>query len=565
MLGLPPRPELIDEQRRLSHDQHRVSVVLAVLGVLALYAYLFTHAGALLGLPLPAQLCQKAGLEWADIFDKGQNVQSSLWMNRAHEFGNNDEEMLAYYLLLTAAFLWSYFLPVRYKRDALSFWTLVMVAVLYGWRSLAYFLAAHLTTYLVFHPDKRDRPWLAAMPGLLLGLALGEGLALPALLVVLPAVGFFLYVWIRPGLERPRLGPLVRAGAAHSILITFVVGSSLCGLLGTEGFPSLGLLLFLAHWMRLILYQVDYENGWVPRNLPLQGYLAHFLCPGMLTNWFTAIESQGYAYTESAFLAEDKNRIALSGVKLMLVGLVFMALGDWFTSRLVDLAGSLGIDAFSADIRAMSKHYAQGGSLITASVLLTSFLHLLKWTFFWAGVAHFKIGVWRICGFRMAAHFNLWLASTDLLTLWRRYTFHYRQFLVSAFYYPVFFRLAHWPVKLRIAAAIFAAAGVGNLVWGHACERVLYAGLSFENLTHFNRRWPYFVLLSAGITATYFYQMGRRAKRETWTRRTFAWDIACAVVTIQFYALLHVFAWSADQATLWDRWKMFLIGFGLYL
>ena len=53
----------VDDALRSAHDQHRPLVVLAVLGVLAVYVYLFTQAASSVGLPLPAQLAGALGVE----------------------------------------------------------------------------------------------------------------------------------------------------------------------------------------------------------------------------------------------------------------------------------------------------------------------------------------------------------------------------------------------------------------------------------------------------------------------------------------------------------------------
>jgi D-alanyl-lipoteichoic acid acyltransferase DltB (MBOAT superfamily) len=70
----------------------------------------------------------------------------------------------------------------------------------------------------------------------------------------------------------------------------------------------------------------------------------------------------------------------------------------------------------------------------------TTLIALMKWTFSWGGVMHFKVGLWRVCGYKIDPYFNFPWLSTNLVALWSRFTFHYREFLVRAFYYPVFFR-----------------------------------------------------------------------------------------------------------------------------
>jgi len=565
LLALPPRPgSLTDEQRR-RNDTHSPWVVLLVLGLLFAYAYAFTDLAGLLGLPGPRDLASAAGVRVEDVFDGAGRIESSLWMSQSHIFATNADEMLVFFLLLGAAFLTVYFLPLPLKRDSLSLWTGIMVGLLYGPRSLALLLCGHLIAHLMLHPDRRRVPWNAAFAGTAGAFALaGSGVSLPVLLLLLPAAALGSYRWaVLPLLGRPFAAAVLRHGAVHSILLFTIGGSLVEGFTGFDGKVALGLLLFFGQWMRLILYHVDLREGSVPEDLPLRRYLANFLCPAVVPNWFVATVSQGYAYTENTFLSRDKDRVVLGGAWLLALGFLYLALGDWFTFRLAERFELAGVAVHWGSVKGLTRAYVGGTPTSTASVLVTSLLDLVKFTFYWGGVCHFKVGVWRICGFDTAPHFNNWLASTDFLSLWGRYTFHYREFLVRAFYYPCFFRFPRLSPRLRIALAIFVAAGVGNLVWGHGAERVFYDGLWIGNLSFFNRRWPYFFLLSAAIAATQLFKMGRRARRRPWTLDAGLFkDIGAAYLTIQLYALFHIFAYPPAEAGALDLWKVFLIGFG---
>ncbi len=74
-----------------------------------------------------------------------------------------------------------------------------------------------------------------------------------------------------------------------------------------------------------------------------------------------------------------------------------------------------------------------------------------------------------------------WL-STNLATFWSRFTFHYREFLVRAFYYPVFFRFFKKHRNLRVLVATMTAAAFGNLIWGHVTERLFYRGMELKHM-----------------------------------------------------------------------------------
>ncbi len=564
MLTLPAKPGTLTDEQRSAHNTHSVGAVLLVLSVILLYVYAFTYAGRTVGLPLPQALAERCGLQLKDVFTDDGVVKSTLWVSQAEEFKNTENEMLAYYCMLAAAFLCVYFLPVRLKRDALSIGTLLMIGVLCGRTSLGWFLFAHLATYLILHPDRRARPWTAALPGCAAVLLFhGKPLFLARVFVLLPVASYFAYFPIRILCDHPRLGPILRACASQSFLIigigTFILGK----IFHFNWSFHLGMLLFFGQWLRLIPYYLDHSHGLIPPDLPLRRYLATFLCPALLPLGFYEMISQGYAYTEATYLCENKNRIVLGGAKLLLVGLLYLVLGRWLCYRLAEGAGLLGINAYHANIKNLTRAYLAGGHIATASLLVTSLLELLRFSLWWGGISHFKVGVWRILGFQVDRNFNYWLLSTNMVELWRRWTFHYREFLVRAFYYPVFFRLSHLSPAVRITAATFAAAFFGNFIWGHALEVFFYESIMLKS---FFPRWPYFALISASIALTQLYQRRYRSGRKPWTRGpAIAGDLVCAYLTIQFYALIHVFSLipSNTSPTAWDLTKLFLVGFGI--
>ncbi len=569
MAGLLGKPPVDDDQRR-ANDRHDWRVVLAVLGMLALYLYLFTHAADYLGLPRPEPLARSLGLEIPYVFDSSHNVSSNVSITLTQRFATNDDERMVFLLVLAAAFLSAYFLPLGWKQPALIFWSLVAVWLLYGSRVLAALLGAQLLVYLVLHPRRGD--WLVAAA---VGLAFDWAFWWPegpptlglagAALTVLGAVALHGLV-VRPLLQRESSARLLRTLAVQSAIITVTLGALGEALTGRSWSLPLGILLFFWQWERLILYHVDYKDDRIPRQLPLTRFLAVFWNPAVIPNWNWGVSiGQGYAHVHDNFLAEDKNRLVLAGVKLLGVALLYLIFWNWGRHLAVGFFEGLGIPVFNARTRAMVSHFVGGGEVSTASVLATTFLDLARWTMLWAGVVHFKVAIWRILGFRMEPYMDRpWLA-TDLATFWRRFTFHYREFLVRAFYYPTFFRYFRNHPRLRILAATLAAAGFGNLVWGHMTERLYYRGLEMENLLYVLGTWPYFLLLALGIAFSQIVLLRRRTRRP-WRRDLWlVKDIFAAWATLQYFALIHIFARPVPGSTLGDLTRLFLRGFGIQL
>jgi hypothetical protein len=218
------------------------------------------------------------------------------------------------------------------------------------------------------------------------------------------------------------------------------------------------------------------------------------------------------------------------------------------------------------DIEWLVRSHAAGLELGTGSVLLSTLLYQVGLLLIWGGALHFKVGLWRVMGYDVDPYFRFPFLATNLVSLWTRFTFHYREFLVRAFYYPVFFRLAGRKTWLRVSVATLAAVGVGNLVWGHVVELMYYDGMLFRNFAGMFRAWPYFLLLTLGITGTELWLLWkpRRLRRKPWT---WGWriglDVAAAYVTIQFYSLLHIFLFPVAGAGFWDHVAVFLKGVGI--
>jgi hypothetical protein len=205
----------------------------------------------------------------------------------------------------------------------------------------------------------------------------------------------------------------------------------------------------------------------------------------------------------------------------------------------------------------------EGATIHSSSVLGTTFLDLLRWILLWGGVFHFKVGVWRVCGYKVDPDFQYPLLSTNLVTLWTRLTFHYREYLLRAFYYPVFFRFFKRRPALRTFVATVAAAGVGNMIWGHLTEHMYYDGMRFENFAAVLDAWPYYVLLAGGIGVSELFQRKFRKRRKPWTLGPrLLLDVLAAYATLQAFALFRMFNRPAGGSGTTDLLRLLARAFG---
>ena len=558
------------EQQEQNDSQVNWGVVVAVIGLLFIYAYLFTHVADWVNLPRPQEMAEHFGIENEKIYDRDKNVDSEMFISSTRQF-NSDDERLILFAIISCAFLSAYFLPLRFKKGSLFIWFLIGMGVLYGIRTTTCLLFAHWIVYLVLHVP---RPSLKIPFGFLAGVfacisfaetgdlwikntavlaGWGVGLCLLFNLIVWPAMRFNL---IARGL---------RTLVIQSALITVGVGAIWQGIQGEAWKLPLGILLFFWHWERLMLYHVDYKSGRMPKEISPIAYLSIFLTPASLPNWKWGVTiGQGYTYLENNFYCQDKNRLAIEGIKIWGIALIYLVFNDVIRYGLISLFEFFKIEVYGARITRMVSHYVAGGEVTTSSVLATTILDQIRWMMLWGGSVHFKTGIWRVCGYQMDPYFNKPWLSTNLVTYWTRFTFHYREFLVRCFYYPVFFKYFKNNIILRVTLATFAAVTVGNLVWGHVTEGMFYHGMYFHNFAEVLKTWPYFVLLTLGITVTELYLFWMKSTRKPWTLDRFWFtDFIAMYCTIQFYCIIHVFAKPSSGATLTDCTKLFLIGFGI--
>lgn len=573
MPGLLQDATVTDAQRR-ANDTHRPVIVLAVLGVLALHAYLFTPVSPLLGIPRPQDLLAHVVPLPELVFEDHGLVDAPLSFSLTERTPPTSPKPLLFYLMAAGAFLCAYFLPLPAKRPSVVVWSVCAILALYGPRAAAGLLFAHVVVYLTLHTRRVGLPVLSLAPGVLFYLSFARGPLRPAVDLVwfaLAAGGgvlIYRYVFLTL-LALPRIAPIVRTVVVQSALITVCVAALIEGRTGHERSIPLGLLLFFWHWERVMMYHIDYKDGLVPEDISLSQYLVVFVTPCAIPAWNWGVTiGQGYAYTANNFLCENKNKIVTSGVKILLLAAVYLSFWRSGRALLVRLFTSVGIDTFDGSIQNMIESFVSGqGQIGTTSVLATTMVELVYWTMAWGGVVHAKVGLWRILGFRTDPYFDRPWLSTNLVSCWTRFTFHYREFLVRAFYYPVFFRCFKNHKRLRIIAATMAAAAVGNLIWGHLPERMYYSGALFTNFLESFRTWPYYLLLGGGISITELYLLRRkRRQRKPWTPGPrIALDVLAAYCTIQFYAMILIFSHPTDTSTVWDLFRLFFRGLGLRL
>jgi len=556
---------------RRVHDRHQHSVPLLVLVSLLVVAYVWTDW--MDRYPIPG-VTTLADSTLDPAFDHG-HLSNYVWIHHGTNDLSNQDETLILLLLAGIGFLASYYLPIPLKRRSLVLVTFAGIAWVMGGEVLALLLAAHLLCFATFHRPAPGRP------ATLLGLTLlavcvwypwvGDGWVgwtLPALglAVSLPLlyVGHtYLYEPLLAGRGGAWLQPLVTHSSLISVLLLTIwnhdAGDSNLKL-------PMGLLLFFYQWERLFMYRIDLEDRKVPPDLSLWEYLATFFSPAALAHfpWMTRIPL-GYAYLNDSFLARDKNLIVLSGLKLIGLAVAFFALGPMGLELLSSGFQMLGTDpvgTYDGLLAAPAMGYTPGVGTVW-SVLLLEFL---RFYYVWAAVAHLKVGLWRLFGYDIEPYFQKPFLSTNLVELWRRYSYYYRAFLVQAFYFPVFLRFFKRRPLPRIFFATLVAACFGNFLY-HMLFELLTWGSKPDVLVSQLRTLPYYLVLGAAIAATQVWLMrhGRRPRRAWTLDRRIVLDVLAVAGTVGFFIWIRPLHHVPAENTFLDGLRICLSAVGIQI
>ncbi len=106
------RPITTEEQKK--NDRHSPVAVASVVTVLLVYIYLFTQVYQVVGLPSPEALAAKTGLNLKFVFDDDHNVDCMILISFNKDY-SNDDERLVFFSVVLLAFLFVYFLPLKFN------------------------------------------------------------------------------------------------------------------------------------------------------------------------------------------------------------------------------------------------------------------------------------------------------------------------------------------------------------------------------------------------------------------------------------------------------------------
>jgi hypothetical protein len=260
-------------------------------------------------------------------------------------------------------------------------------------------------------------------------------------------------------------------------------------------------------------------------------------------------------------------RSALAGIKLLILAQI------WDLTQL--LMGALVFSNPKNSLAPLLKGYSleipRARTLLAneapASLLMTwlsLYLEFIWETLNIAARGHVWIGALRLLGFNVFRNTYKPLLATSIIDFWNRYYYYFKELLVEFFFFPIYVRYFRTQPKLRMFAAVFAAAFVGNMYYHFLNARNGIAAGELPNIwaTLGRPRTGYCFLLALGIYISMLRQQKKRGKTaQPNAGTTLARRLVQMAGVWTFFSLIYI--WDlAGSATLFDRVGFFFSLFG---
>ena len=167
-------------------------------------------------------------------------------------------------------------------------------------------------------------------------------------------------------------------------------------------------------------------------------------------------------------------------------------------------------------------------------------------------IGHRVIACCRMAGFNALRNTYRPLSSVTVAQFFNRYYFYFKELLLDFFFYPTFLRYFKKHKNLRLAAAIFAAAGFGNALYHFMLSPDFIKSLGlWKALVSFQVYLFYCLLLATGLTISNLRH--RRAKPGGFLRQ----QLLPSIFVVLFYCLLDVFGSTERNYPLIEHFRFF--------
>lgn len=187
------------------------------------------------------------------------------------------------------------------------------------------------------------------------------------------------------------------------------------------------------------------------------------------------------------------------------------------------------------------------------------YCELLRSVLGWGSKGHVVIGYLRLSGFYVFRNTYKPLLSESIVEFWNRYYYYFKELLVNFFFFPVFTRYFKRSPRVRMAAAVFAAAFLGNMYY-HVIGDVAFMRGDWRRVwSEFSPRLVYCFALATGIFVSMYREQRRR---KTAAPRPVLRRVLSMFGVWTFFAMIHLWSSRTPTSTL-ERAKFVLGLFGL--
>ena len=258
------------------------------------------------------------------------------------------------------------------------------------------------------------------------------------------------------------------------------------------------------------------------------------------------------------YLAANEARDEVALAKSQLAGLkCFILAGLWAATKLC-LAKTVFVDG---GVPHVDLAFSDPSLYPVWLRWLAIYLELVWAVLSVAVTGHLIIGWLRLFGFYVFRSTYKPLLAESVIEFWNRYYYYFKELLVIFFFYPIFTRHFKGSPRLRILAAVFAAAFVGNMYYHWIRLDTEMATGDFPAMwAILSPRLFYCFLLAAGISVSMLREQQRvKTKANPGRARR-----AIAIFGVwTFFAIIHIWALKASALFL-VRTKLFfsLLGLG---
>lgn len=258
-------------------------------------------------------------------------------------------------------------------------------------------------------------------------------------------------------------------------------------------------------------------------------------------------------------------RSQLAGVKLLLLAILWAwtleVIDAFFFGQPLSALSSVASIEMSLGWNTLSQMLESGAHPSWYLGWTAIYLELVRTTLDLAMRGHVIVGCLRLLGFNVFRNTYKPLLSQSILEFWNRYFYYFKELLVDFFFYPTYLALRRLRPSVRMFAAVFAAAFVGNM-YHHMLispHEILHFDLS-GLWTTWNSRLVYCLLLASGIWVS----MMRQAKLRTIGRAAGLFARLRRIAGVwTFYSIIRIWNVKPRDISIQDRTDFFFSLFGM--